>query len=158
MKLQEQVCRLQLAKKLKELGVKQDSLFYWSTQDNKTFFLDYPETYPVDAHYPRPEIICSAFTVAELGEFLPIGFETYKTQNGLFQWECMAPTGRHYHRKSSESEANSRAEMLIYLIGNNLMPNSVPNKETLKVFADTDKGKNLIKSINLKDMFKKLGI
>ena len=30
MKLEDQVCSLELAKKLKELGVKQDSLFYWN--------------------------------------------------------------------------------------------------------------------------------
>ena len=29
MKIESQVCSLELAKKLKELGVKQESLYYW---------------------------------------------------------------------------------------------------------------------------------
>jgi len=34
----------------------------------------------------------------------------------------------------------------------------IPNKTTSQVFEDTDKGKNLTRYKNAKDMFKKLGI
>jgi DNA-damage-inducible protein J len=34
----------------------------------------------------------------------------------------------------------------------------IPNKMTLKTFEDTDKGKNITRYKNAKDMFKKLGI
>lgn len=34
----------------------------------------------------------------------------------------------------------------------------IPNKETLKAFADTDQKKNLNRYKNAKEMFKKLGI
>jgi len=34
----------------------------------------------------------------------------------------------------------------------------IPNEVTLKTFADTDKGKNLVRHKNAKDMFKKLKI
>ena len=34
MKLQNQVCSLELSKKLKELGVKQESLWYWIRDDD----------------------------------------------------------------------------------------------------------------------------
>jgi DNA-damage-inducible protein J len=34
----------------------------------------------------------------------------------------------------------------------------VPNEVTLKTFKDTDKGKNLVRFKNKKDMFDKLGI
>jgi len=37
-------------------------------------------------------------------------------------------------------------------------PLRVPNNVTLKTFADTDAGKNLVRSKDAKDMFKKLGI
>ncbi|HEV2614379.1 MAG TPA: type II toxin-antitoxin system RelB/DinJ family antitoxin [Gammaproteobacteria bacterium] len=35
---------------------------------------------------------------------------------------------------------------------------TVPNKETLKVFKDTDQKRGLVRAKNAKDMFKKLGI
>src|SRR5438552_7576883 len=34
----------------------------------------------------------------------------------------------------------------------------IPNKATLKTFAETDKGKNLVRYKKAKDMFKKLGM
>ena len=38
MKLEEQVCSLELAKELKELGVKQDSMFYWEHTETLGIF------------------------------------------------------------------------------------------------------------------------
>ena len=69
MKLEEQVTSLELSKKLKELGIKQNSLFWWSREHQKdlhkiTFSYSVFETAD-----PEPHI--SAFTVAELGEMLP---------------------------------------------------------------------------------------
>ena len=67
MKLEDQVCSLELAKKLKELGVKQESLFYWwfvrNDMGDDVFVSD---TKPVNGTE-----YWSAFTVAELGEMLP---------------------------------------------------------------------------------------
>ena len=77
MKLEEQVCSLELAKRLKELGVKQESLFRWthalawskSTDGRKTpgRGKDYVEYGNAKAH----KDFIAAFTVAELGEMLP---------------------------------------------------------------------------------------
>lgn len=78
MKLEEQVVSLELAKKLKELGVKQDGLFQWFRQfpgdDYLLHYIDYNH-HEMDLkifkeHFPDS---CSAFTVAELGEMLPTG-------------------------------------------------------------------------------------
>lgn len=67
--LEQQVTSLELSKKLKELGVKQDSLFYWTPSNA------YNKYYISDIGYrltPIPsENEYSAFTVAELGELLP---------------------------------------------------------------------------------------
>jgi hypothetical protein len=65
MNLEHQVCSLDLAKRLKELGVKQESHFVWiEGYDGHAFIrqaLDWPE--------PNPEAI-SAFSVAELGDLM----------------------------------------------------------------------------------------
>ena len=65
MKLEQQVCSLELAQKLKELGVKQESLFYWTYSNmfgNITFYLQYfPE---IEGGYDGLENDVSAFTVA----------------------------------------------------------------------------------------------
>lgn len=74
MKLKDQVVSLELAKKLKELGVKQESLFYWSFGDvyeegKEEWCVNYRSKVTkrngVDLEW------YAAFTVAELGEMLP---------------------------------------------------------------------------------------
>lgn len=76
MKLEEQVCSLELSKRLKELGVKQESLFWWVVDryDGNTYVLDYIGSCGLcssafNGNYEGKEI--SAFTVAELLELLP---------------------------------------------------------------------------------------
>ena len=62
MKLQDQVTSLELSRKLKKLGVKQESIWYWYCLG---------EDYAI--RYRTPSVIkkgYSAFTVAELGEML----------------------------------------------------------------------------------------
>jgi hypothetical protein len=62
MELEKQICSLELAKKLKELGVKQDSLFWWVNGRGRMELHD--------KHTDSDSV--SAFTVAELGEMLPV--------------------------------------------------------------------------------------
>ena len=64
MKLENQLTTLETSKKLKELGVKQDSIWWWNWWDKDagdiyTEILDTADGF------------ASAFTVAELGEILP---------------------------------------------------------------------------------------
>lgn len=66
MKLEEQVTSLELSKKLKELGVKQESLFFWSFYDDGNS-KDNPGIAFVDnCNLSFMEDLVSAFTVAEL--------------------------------------------------------------------------------------------
>lgn len=72
MTLENLCCSLESAKELKELGVPQNSLFYWTDED----IILMPEgmgkwkIVNMKGLYPQAEYI-SAFTCAELGEMLP---------------------------------------------------------------------------------------
>lgn len=113
MKLEKQVTSLELSKKLKELGVKQESLFHWSpfgelvfqpkveiqkeainltlpeafiamSDDTRTVMVAHTEI--VDKQYVGVvpfEEYTSAFTVAELGEMLPKEFYVWKNNNKI---------------------------------------------------------------------------
>lgn len=70
MKIEQQVTSLEISKRLKELGVKQESLFYWSSYGMK-FKKETHELIPENEINPSfMEDYISAFTVAELGEML----------------------------------------------------------------------------------------
>jgi hypothetical protein len=120
MKLENQVCSLQLAKRLKELGVRQSSHFYWQ----KKIFANDPPVDPwilndsIDTHALEN---ISAFTVAELGEMLAEGlFRSWKSSSG--HWYCTyLPLRRGEHEEMGDTEARARARMLIYLIENSLV-------------------------------------
>lgn len=73
MKSKNQVVSLELAKKLKELGVKQESLFVWGEQPNNPksdWFLICTDNEINEIGYDGYNDYVSAFTVSELGELL----------------------------------------------------------------------------------------
>jgi len=129
MKLEQQVTSLELSKKLKELGVKQDSLFYWVDKfplvtiepiivDVKKFD-NYYEGKTEDFARALKNNIYSAFTVAELGNLMPkeiedtnseglkrlFFFDTWKCNSG-FLWRCA------YSYYENMNRANTRIEYL----------------------------------------------
>ena len=127
MKLEHQVVSLELAQKMKELGFKQESHFYWcgshsnpdapweihnwSVRDKDFRFRNYQSNDPV-----------SAYTVAELGEMLPWcidgeKLESYKDSAGQYNIYCL---GTEIY-ESDRNEAGTRAKMLIYLVENKLI-------------------------------------
>jgi hypothetical protein len=68
--LEQQVVSLELAQKLKELGVKQESLFYWFDPiAEQPVVARSNEEAVLKTFFPQKKY--SAFTVAELGELLP---------------------------------------------------------------------------------------
>lgn len=73
MKIEDQVVSLELARKLKSLGVKQESYFYWKyadtpLQNGERWFIEIgKEADELDNEFD----LFSAFSVSELGEMLP---------------------------------------------------------------------------------------
>lgn len=116
MKIEDQVCSVELAKRLKELGVKQESAFYWDIIDKNCVFSGYGN---VKENNLRNW--CSAFTVAELGEMLPSQYlSCFRDETGWFGYN-ISPTKEWKEMYPCTTEANARAKMLIYLIENKIM-------------------------------------
>jgi hypothetical protein len=122
MKLEQQVCSLELAKRLKELGVKQESLVKWDTLGDHAELSYGYSTYPGLVRY-------AAFTVAELGEMLPeaflwegvtqVGLHCGKYTGGWHVYYKSA--GKRIHYEDGKTEVAARAKMLIYLLENKLI-------------------------------------
>ncbi|HET8839308.1 MAG TPA: hypothetical protein VFM82_09990 [Flavobacteriaceae bacterium] len=111
LKLRKQVCSFELSKKLEELGVKQDSFFYWNYMEDKKSKPDLithqSDLVLEDGFNVRNY---SAFTVAELGELLLK--EIYKYSVYLYPENLF--NGRDENGTSeAETEADLRALMLI---------------------------------------------
>jgi hypothetical protein len=121
MTLEHQVTNLEISKHLKELGVSQKSQFYHGASGVMFQPL-----------LPNQYVICSAFTVAELGAKLPF---LIKFENKEYSWECYkmgestewqswiadsegVMTGRFW---LGDSEADARGLLLIYLLENKLL-------------------------------------
>ena len=117
-KLENEVSNLELSKRLKELNVKQESYFTWSkAMDRNAWRIENTQFFAVDR---RRDI--SAFTVAELGEMLPI--DTCSWRNIASRYVCKWTQGQHQEYEQTEfadTEANARAKMLIYLLENKLI-------------------------------------
>jgi len=133
MKLENQVCSLELAKKLKELGVKQESLWWWMICPDKTYQISNAKSlghkYWLEQHgekwkdFPEEKISYSAFTVAELGEMLPKEYISANTSQGwaILLLEKVRKFQELVVLQIADTEANARAKMLIYLLENKLM-------------------------------------
>ena len=134
MKLEQQVCSLDLAKRLKEFGVKQESYFYWWTKDwndreVKPAIHTSSRVQSGNSTIPVPDCY-SAFTVAELGEMLPdiVGDAwlmcSFCKNAGKYDVEYVQWVNsslHHIYSERGENEADARAKMLIYLLENKLI-------------------------------------
>ncbi len=129
MKLKDQVVSFELARKLKELEVKQESLFGYDANGN---LMDDKET---ELARRIPIEVISAFTVAELGEMLPPRFTPNRQSYEIFyslkyssKWRSgwlaeyrVAPYGAVRVSKSAATEADARAKLLVHLIEKKLI-------------------------------------
>lgn len=135
MKLEDQVCSLELAKKLKELGVEQKSLFVWEYYNDTCYAVKFFPFAIVINDFTQAELY-SAFTVAELGEMLPDYIKRTGSQsndqpiisqkssfNSINYYYIFGEykNGGMYPIFSDINEANARAKMLIYLLENELV-------------------------------------
>lgn len=116
MDIETQVTSLELSKKLKELGVKQESVWYWLEIDGGFTNPVYWEVHQLDDIGSQD---ISAFTVAELGEIYKgkkiLTYFDEKTR----EWEVYCPETDFFMQVIfADTEANARALALIWLIEN----------------------------------------
>lgn len=129
MELENQVCSLELSRKLLSLGVEQDSLFYYLNIDGEgKYYIYYKDYLPEEFEYEGDPI--SAFTVAELGEMLPKYTpnsdkpfsQQYRLEDGKY---LVGHVSEHTRPMvfsfTDENEANARAQMIICLLENGLL-------------------------------------
>lgn len=143
MELKNQVTSLKLSKRLRKLGVKQESLFYWFkcnyqgkhdfelqfTYKNGNLVLGKDSAFSYGHVFGRSlkKNIFSAFTCAELGEMLPDEWQV-RWHNG---WGIVERFGNIlpddwyddwiFKGMKRNQETNARAKMLIYLRENKLV-------------------------------------
>jgi len=118
MKLEKQICNKELAKNLKELGVKQESEWIWAIMNIGAGQSAYIYNTVSDKGYHR-DAKYSAFTVAELGEMLKKFGQIERFYNVLGKW--VIRNALKNKRFEADTEANARAKMLIYLLENKLL-------------------------------------
>lgn len=115
MKLEHQVCNLEISKRLKELGVKQESLFYWGhNQENFRHCIIWSKEWLVDSGITLLWGGFSAFTVAELGKII---IPNYKK---LEKCEKFVPQNDKDFVRCLFS-ADYYGKVLIYLLENKLI-------------------------------------
>lgn len=143
MKLEQQVISLELAKRLKELRVKQEAIWHWVEVMNADFYQNTGSHFELHQNHGVGRDSFAAFTVAELGEMLPEGIMSirplqeneweFKSEEKWFVADA-ADTERKYlcmnnwfidtqlsSEQKAATEAEARGLMLAYLIENNLM-------------------------------------
>ena len=120
MKLEQQVANLELSRKLKSLGVKQESAFVWA----KNAIIVEPEPWNLihkdcikrwdfDADI-RDGNAFAAFTCSELGRMIPQKWHSRQV-DGPDEW-MMSDDDELVRDTHARTEADCRAKMLIYLI------------------------------------------
>lgn len=121
MNIHSQVCPLNISKEIANaFTIKFENVWIWLEVDNP--FSDekdwdlclWGEQHTGKKYYP-------AFTVAELGDLLPTHYSTIKNEIG--GWVCFARWDKNdVPNMFGRTEAESRSEMLAYLIKNQLWP------------------------------------
>ena len=142
MNLKTQVCSLELAMRLKELGVKQESYFAWYKEgdvfemavQNNVGISRFRDNVIIPPSHGMREYY-AAFTVAELGDVI----REANLEDLIFMTDCSTREWRVWLGDPNadefpftfdpsfieSTEADARAKMLIYLLENKLIPSSL---------------------------------
>ena len=117
MKLEDQCCSFDLSVKLNELGVAQHSIFYWKQNEIQTVVTERQMKEWIQKHLPACNEYFSAFTVAELGLMITdtIFGSTFWLRN-FHGMNLQLLEGNKKHDFKGRTEADCRAELLIFLI------------------------------------------
>ena len=126
MEFKDEVCSLELSKKLEELGFKQESLFWWTHYTHEGSRKMSWEVEDYEPSYTDGRKKYSAYTTRELGEMLPDKYSVSKV--GGDGWFCYKYDNKYnlsmtkiLGMPEKEGESNARATLLIYLKENNLI-------------------------------------
>lgn len=117
MKLESQVVSLELAKRLKALGVERDSHFRWSehTTPETLWCINALQELDSPAHYPT----YAAFTVAELFELMPMTYASVEQHSNEYR-AGITNQGKSKEYGAGKTAAEALGLMLAYLIENGL--------------------------------------
>lgn len=134
MKLQDRVCTLKQAERLKELGTTQDAIWFWAFPLNERMI----STRKGIIHNTTCDdilrdndgdefdhAVAAAFTVAELGVMLPNGYDTMritsKDSHKVPVWQGYDDDGNYFIMTPYKTEAECRAAMIIYMLENKVI-------------------------------------
>lgn len=150
MKLTAQLCTLAQAKQLQALGVPQDSLLWLreypctdpdTGQPTVQVFTQLAMWDKLDAQYQAkrvPDQFYAAYSVAELGAMLAAlepRFTYWSGANQAGEWDCLeSPQG---HACTAATEAEARADMLLYLLQQGLASVEVLHLRSTPAQVDT---------------------
>lgn len=136
--IEKQVTSLELSKRLKELGVEQESLFYWSEDEHGLpsgwQIYHHNENLGVEEWFSKDERCISAFTASELLDLLPQTITIKKLTYQIFisagldkQFFVVYADEKDYHDNFEapiimrHNLCETLARMLIYLLEQGLM-------------------------------------
>ncbi len=117
MKLENQVCNIEQSKKLKEFGITAEPLFWHTVSIDPITPKDIIQKWQ-HSHFD----VCEkypAYTVAELALLLPNN-QGYNSRLSVPSFEWVCEDGFENFQTEGETEAECRANMLIYLLENGL--------------------------------------
>lgn len=134
MKIEQQVTSLEISKRLKELGVKQESLFWWEQikTAGKNEWTNWQVAFVNNSPHYNDGRTVSAFTVAELGEMLPSEIANeylscyrvhllHGTTDEHDEWECGYGKALAERYFTADTEADARGLILIHLLEKKLI-------------------------------------